>query len=253
MKWRRRARARGGPGAVGRRAPAVRRDMGEHLGVEIVECVPGWRGPARGCVVGGGLAVVGVEVPLAARRLVAVHEVAEAGALPAVEVLHLGRLAPRGPRRVVVGVAEELVGAHRLDAEAGHEAPGVEGVRLGGDHARGRVRGPVVGESRTHRRCDAVVHLESVGAQLGDEAPHRGDDEVRALHVPAGGRELAERLHHEHAVRVGCRRREGADAAMQLVAEDPDGVAGGHRGRAWGERGDLNPRPPGPQPGALTS
>ena len=63
-----------------------------------------------------GLAVLAVEVPASAGRLVAFHEQVEAAALLAVEVLHHESLASVSPGAELVRVSEEQRALHQLDA-----------------------------------------------------------------------------------------------------------------------------------------
>ena len=90
------------------------------------------------------LPVVGVEVPPAADRAVAVHQVAEVGAGPAVEVLHLQAVAPGGPGREVVVVPEELVRPDLLDptARTAGALPGSSVPWRPDGRVRARRRGP---------------------------------------------------------------------------------------------------------------
>ena len=69
-----------------------------HLRVDVVLARQPRLLEPEGAALGRGLAVVVVEVPLPAGRLVAVHEQPEAHPLPAVEVLHEQALAARSPR-----------------------------------------------------------------------------------------------------------------------------------------------------------
>ena len=216
--------AAGGPCAVGWVAEAGVREIGEHLGIELVEAVARGSGPPVR-IGGGRLAILGVEVPAPSGGLVAVHEVAGRDTPLAVEVLHLQRAPSAHPRGELVVVAQELVGAHDREPQPLDRAPHRPAVGLGHDDPVGRERPPVLVEAGPQAVGATQVDLEPCGAQLAREATHRGDDEVRALAVPSDASEQRVALDEEHPMgrRVGVGER--ADLAVELVAQHPHGVA----------------------------
>ena len=89
------------------------------------------------------------------------------------------------------------------------------------------------------------------GAPPGDSNPEPMDEEPRRVSVtvvrPLGFEPRTNGLRvHCSAVELEA-HRSGSGRAVYGAHERP-----GHHRTDWGERGDLNPRPPGPQPGALT-
>ena len=77
-------------------------------------------------------------------------------------------------------------------------------------------------ESRAQRLGMAVVDLEAGVGQFVGESAHRRDDEVGALAVPPLGRELAQRLDEQDAVRVRVGIGERPDPTIELITEHPD-------------------------------
>jgi hypothetical protein len=174
-----------------------------------------------GGVPGRRPAVVGVEVPATAHRVVAVHQVPQAGALPAVEVLHAQRPAVRRPSRELVAVAQELVGPHELQVEPAGQHLGPPGRRLGHPHRRGVVFATVGGEPVRQRRGPAVVDVEPLVSELPREAGHGGEDEVQALAVERLGGELRLALHQQDPLVAGPGGRHRPHLPVELVAEHP--------------------------------
>ena len=217
---------RGRPGAVRRSAPHtgdVAIDVPEHLLVESVEFVR--RGHRPGAtVLRGRLTVLGIEVPAATDRLVALHEISEPSALPAVEVLHTEGLAGVRPRREGLGRAEELLVRRDHDTLGAKHPFAVEGHRCHGDDVGGCTVATMGVQTSGERRRVPMVHLEALVPQLLHEATQRCQHEVEPLTVPALRRQLRGALHHEHPYLTGSPLPQGAHDTGQLVPEHPDRV-----------------------------
>ncbi len=195
----------------------------DHLPVEVVE-LGGLRvGPRVGVALRRRLAVLVVEVPATADGFaVVVDQVAEPGPLPAIEVRHLERLAPVGPCRELVVVAEELVGAHDRDIEVAQQLETVPARRFGCSDLLGVVLRDVLAKPLAQGIAVAVVDVEARVGQFDHEPPHRRDHEMGALAMPPLGGEFAERLDDQDAMRVRLGIGERTDPAIQLIAEHPD-------------------------------
>ena len=94
----------------------TRLDQIEHLGHGLVGVEP-QRTLAEEPGIGGGLAVVMVEVPLAAGGLVALHQQARLAAHLSVEILHPELLAPLGPGLELRPRGDETVVGQHADGE----------------------------------------------------------------------------------------------------------------------------------------
>jgi len=166
--------ARHWPGAVRVAPPQVTRQISEHCLVDVVELEAGDIGP-RPTVLRWLLAVVVVKVPLAAERLVTVHQHVVLGSLPPIEVFHLEAL-PRGlPSGEVVVVAEELVVSNRLDAVAFEHGFAIPAHWFHGDHPLDVEVVAVCCEARRQCWGGALVDLKPLGTQFGGEVAHRAD------------------------------------------------------------------------------
>ena len=118
--------------------------------------------------------------------------------------------------------------------------------------APGRRAGQVVTQ---WPQVDAEFGPVVVGAEVG--AAGKAVEDV--LGHPAR-RRVPARLDQENAVAAPRRKPVGQHASGRAAADDgvvdhgeADRVSQNTRAKTWGERGESNPRPPGPQPGALTN
>ena len=105
--------------------------------------------------------VLGVVVPAASGRLVAIHQVPEAAAVPAVEVLHPQRRVGRRPLGELVRVTQDLIGSDELDSLAFEHRPTVAAGRLHRNHGRGSAFVSMLGETDGKRLGSAVVNIET--------------------------------------------------------------------------------------------
>ena len=131
------------------------------------------------------LAVVVVEVPLPADRLVAVHEQAEAHPLPPVEVLHQQALATADPgREVLPGGREAAPLRHHLEAALPDEAVRCVRRRL---HDRQRPVDPVVREPAQRLVVGVDLQEHRLLAELERPVAQPGQQQVRlgAVEPPA--------------------------------------------------------------------
>jgi len=189
-------------------------------------------------VFGRSFTILFVVVPLAARRRVGVHQVAEASSLPAVEILHLERLAGAGPLVERRRVTQELVARHHLAAEVAHQRAGGDRVRLGDHDLGGRELVPVSLDAAAHRGCVTMIDDESRCGKLRSERLDGSGDETDSSGVPRPRRNLVGGSDQQHSVRLRCRISERADVAVELVPEHPDG---GERFRSGSRHGaDAN-------------
>ena len=192
------------------------------------------------CPFGRGLAVLEVEVPLAAGRLRPIHEEAGASAHAAIERLHAQRAAVPGPGREVGAWAEETViiadlhGYGGIGAPILHHRPDPPFAGLGHDDAVGLMTrdGPhqLAGEGAgIAGRIEAdVIDGDAFRLQLGREVAHGGEQEGDLLLVmPDVGRLRPDLDHQDHVV-LRVEVREAGDAAGELVAEhEAEGADGG--------------------------
>ena len=122
---------------------------------------------------------------------------------------------------------------------------------------RRRRRAGARGGGRPGRRRSVGATRRSTSkpsaAQLGGEAPHRGQHQVQALAVPRLRRRLRRALDHQHPDLAGPTVGERADVAAELVAEHPDRVHAGtvRRPSAGTGRGRLLPMADGTTPSSL--
>ncbi len=163
-------RACDGPGAV-RRSPRQVGQLFEDVVVDLVEHEAREVRP-RPAVLRRRFAVVGIEVPAAAGRLVALHQDVEPPTLPPVEVLELEVVTLVSPRCELVVVAEELIARHHLDLQPVEQRPTVPAHGLHHDHLLGLELLAVGPKSGCETRGSAVVDLESLLLELCGEVAH---------------------------------------------------------------------------------
>ena len=168
-------------------------EIGEHLPIEVVELGDLWIRPRVNVTLRRRLAIFVIEVPASADRFtIMVHQVAEPGPLPAVEVLQLEALPSGRPVGEFVVVAEELVGTHDRDVEAAEEFKAVPARWFGGGDRVGGELCDVLEKAGAQRVGVAVVDVEAGVGELDRETSHCSDHEVGALAVPPFRGELAE-------------------------------------------------------------
>ncbi len=178
------------------------------------------------------LAVVGIEIPLAADRLALLHEKARLPPHLPIEELHAEALAALGPAGETAARGDEAVVLADLHRQAGLRAPGLHHgadaplARLGRDDALDRVAGQrplqLAGEAAgVLRVIEAdVIDRDPLGLQLLGEVPHRREDEDDLLLVVGHVAGLVRHLDHQHHVAGGVEAIQRRDLARQLVAED---------------------------------
>ena len=182
------------------------------------------------------LAVVGVEVPLAADGFVAVHQHAMALALLAVEILHAQGLAALGMGCEFADGAEEVAvfanlqwqtaglghGLHRLKnapvARCGHHQSGRSQARdvslqLG-------LQAPCVVSCIQLR----VVQRAASGLQGDRKVPHRRQEQSRARLARPHVSRFVGHLRHPHGVGARVEAVEGGRGEVELIAQHDDEV-----------------------------
>jgi hypothetical protein len=114
-------------------------------------------------------------------------------------------------------------------------AVGSASAAEGHDLYRDRFEPSYVREQLGH--ADVAVAARNYARWVGG-SEYREPMQLAPGELPA---DLSARLERRHPDPTG------------LEDERSDSVSPRNEGRVWGERGDLNPRPPGSQPGALTN
>ncbi len=177
-------------------------------------------------------AVLGVEVPLAADGLAALHE--QPGFPPhlAVEELHPELLLVPGPPAEALEVAEEARVLADLDRQARRLLPALhvlqhaELARVRADDGRGaqprrgaqHLAAEGVGVGLVVERD--VLHPDAPRAQLGRKVPHGGEDKRDLLRVVRHVGALPHHLDHQHRVARRIEVGERGERMAALVAED---------------------------------
>jgi hypothetical protein len=93
------------------------------------------------------------------------------------------------------------------------------------------MRSDVLTQPGRHGLGNAKIDVETLRTKFVGKAPHRSDDEMKSLSMPATRPYFVEGNDHEHSVRRWCGVCERTDAAIELIAEDPHGVRCGHGSR----------------------
>ena len=214
------------PGVVG----VALAHLGQHLLCDLVRREAQRRRHQPRALAAEGLAVVGVEVPLAAGGLVAVHQHAMALAHLAVEVLH-AQLAPSlGVQGERLTAAQEVTVLAELDRHAGLRRSGGQGLahaplaRLGQHDALGR---PLAqrGEQGVGQRALVVLQVgqrHAARAQRGRVVAHRAQEDGDALLSRPHVRGFLAGLAHPRQIAHRIEAVEGTGVFVQLVAEDDD-------------------------------
>ncbi len=181
-----------------------------------------------------GLAVVGVEVPLAADRLPLVHQHAVALPKLAVEVLQPQRFAPLGVGGELEHGAEEVAVFADLQLQPGtfhhrlQRLPDAPVARRRHHHTLRRQRRQgrlqLGGQAATVARVvQAPVVKRPAGAlQRLREVAHRGQEERDALLARPDVSRLLVDFSHPHRVLRGIEAIEGGRFQVELVAEHDD-------------------------------
>ncbi|CAM5603578.1 hypothetical protein SCYAM73S_06788 [Streptomyces cyaneofuscatus] len=224
--------------------PAV--EVAADLVVDVVLARPPGAPDVEGVLSPGrGFAVVVVQVPPSAGRVVAVHQQIVPLAHPVVEALQpegLGLpaallplpaplpLVPSRPLREVVVAHQEPLRGEDLDAlQAAHEVQ----RPAGGGVADGQgARCPASAYLLQALRVRLGPDIGDPVAQLGCAVPHRREDQVRLRPVEAAPAQHRSRLDHDHrglVVRATVARVE--EVRAQLVPEQPVGAWCHGRGR----------------------
>ena len=189
----------------------------------------------------GGLAVLGIEVPAPARRLVPVHQQPGAPAHVAIEILHAQLLAARGPGGERRGRTQEALVRQDVHRQPEARRPGLLHLphppfARFGDHHPLR---PVPRDRRAEllRERPAIVRIvqghiidrPAEPPQLRREMAHGREQEGDLLPVMPHIARLVRQLRHEHAVARRIGPSEAGEGRRELVAEDEDQFAdGGH-------------------------
>ena len=181
----------------------------------------------------GGLSVVVVVIPLAALRLVAIHQDARLLAHQPIEILHAEFLAPLGPiLEFRLGRDETGVGQARdlqRQLVKQFDQPPVAGG--GADHL---LRAEFVGAAQklpVNGLCVVRVGEPGIGNgpavfdQGRRELAHRGKDQRDLLRMVLGPSRLAPHLGHDHDIRLPVGRIQRGQRRGQLVAKDEDQAA----------------------------
>ena len=178
-------------------------------------------------------AVVGVEVPLLADRLIAVHEQAGAPAHITVEELHAQLLAALGPALEISTGTEETIILEDLHGQAQICLPrsqiGEHAVlaRPGGDNLLGTKfsrRSLNLGkETAAVFRCvqGDVANRNPAGFELGREMAHGGENQRNLARVVGNVGGLLHHLHHDHSITaVWIKLAQAGQIMAELIAED---------------------------------
>ncbi len=181
-----------------------------------------------------GLAIVGIEVPLAAERRVLVlrvHQHAQPLALLAIEVLHAQRLAAACMRRELTHAREEMAVLADLQRQAaclGHRPDGLQHAPVArlGQHQPGRPQALDVdlqlrGQAAAVARCvqPRVMQWAIGSLQRQREVPHRREEQHGARSARPHVRRLFGHLGHPHRVGAGVEAIEGGGLEVELVAQ----------------------------------
>jgi hypothetical protein len=189
------------------------------------------------------LAVVGVEIPLAARRLLAVHQHAVFLPQLAVPVFEPQLLAAFGVGGKVAHGAEEVRVVAQIQRQMGLRRHGAQGLQHapvagGGQQQLLRPEGTDGAMQFTGQRADVVrivnpgvVQRQATLTQLGREVPHGGKEDGDALFRRPDVCGFFGHLGHPHHILRGVEALQCAAVVVQLVAQHDDQVAnacGGH-------------------------
>ncbi len=185
-------------------------DQVQNLGGHRVRFEPG-RGDAQQVGL-GGLAVVVVKVPLAAHRLVALHQQPGLAAHLAIEPLHPQFLAALGPGfEFGLAADESVIGqlrdGHGQVVQRGDQAP-FPGPR--GDHALGAMRRGMAQQLSGNGLCVVRIVQRRIGdavaglAQTVRELAHRGEQEGDLLRVVGDIAGLGHHLGHHDQIVGAC-------------------------------------------------
>jgi hypothetical protein len=171
---------------------------------------------------GRRLAIVRVEVPASAARLLTVHQQIEPPPLAAVEVLHQQRAPAVGPLGELCGVGEEQRALDELNpVEPPERLPPARAVRCEQSHPIRVHVLAVAGESPRERVGVNEVDRRAPRPQIVGEVAHRDEHQVQLLAVKAPGRHRRRALYEQHTVSPVERRI----LQRELVPEDPCGRA----------------------------
>jgi|GEM_PF-3050420 len=215
-------------------------DQRQHL---LRDCI--WRGrpgPGHEEIGARCLPVLRIEIPLAAGRLIAVHQEAGLAAHVAVEIFHAQLLAARGPILERRGRAQEAIVGEGVDRDRELPLPVLQhlphapfaGCR--DDDALRAVCGNrvrhlpgktalVLGRIQRH-----IVDSPARCTQLRGEMTHGRKDEGDLLLVMADIGGFIVKLRHQHAVPRRIARDQAGEGRRQLIAEDKYQVANaGHQ------------------------
>ena len=161
------------------------------------------------CGLRQGLAVVVVEIPLAALRLIARHEEARGTAHLAVEELHAKFLAALGPQGKAGRRGEEAVITADVRAPFLHHLGHAPFARFGDGDLRRLVtlHGALHfgGERPRVRRIIErhIIDAKPLAAKLFREVAHGGEDQRQLLLVMIHVGGFFHHLHHQHHVSLG--------------------------------------------------
>ncbi|MEY4712325.1 MAG: hypothetical protein RIS88_1775 [Pseudomonadota bacterium] len=199
------------------------------------------RAQAYGPLLAEGFAVVGVEVPLAARRRIAVHQDAVLLAQGPVPVFQPQLLAPLGVLGKLAHRAEEMAvvaDVQRQGARGGGGAQRLQHApiaRRGHDQAlRLHVRDRAVQLSGQRAGVACIVQVDVVDrplarAQRLREVPHATEKQRDARLGGGHMRGLLGDLRHPHPVLRRIEAVKGAGLQVQLVAQHDHEMAARHR------------------------
>jgi hypothetical protein len=250
--------ARDGPGKAVERSGVLGEALPhecDDLACDLIGLEARALGHRTGATLAEGLAVVGVEVPLPAERLVAVHQHRMLAPHLAVEVLHAQLLAAFRMRCELVHGGKEMAVFADVEHEAGVLGHGTQrrqhaGITGCGHHQRLRLElrdqcaqrlgqcglRPVIAQALVVQRPTGV-------AQRLREVPHRRQKDRDARLARPDMRRLFGRLGHPHGVARGIETVEGRSVEIKLVAENDDEVAHLKPSSCGRPRSSSAPRP----------
>ena len=82
----------------------------------------------------------------------------------------------------------------------------------------------MVGNALAHGGAFAIVNLEALLLKCERKSAHGCDEKMGPLYVPGARCDFARGLNDEDAMRVGLCCLECTDIAIELIAENPNGV-----------------------------
>ena len=237
-------------------AGEARLDVGNHVAGDRVRFEAQWGRHQTGALAAEAAAVVGVEVPAAARRLATFHQHAMALAHHAVEELHaqlpvllrpVGKAGARNHEMQVIAQVEHhpLTLAQRAD---GLFQPPF--ARLDQHQLARRVTAQPGGEDIDQILAvtvaqRAVIDRPATAAQHVGEMAHGRQEERRACLVAPDMGRFARRLDHQHPVAGRIETFESGRRVIELVAEHQHQVADfRHAGRPCDDRRQNSTSPP---------